>query len=50
MYGKHNFGYDALLPTIWQSCLFFLFFLVLLAFLALFKMRKYQFEFLGEKA
>ena len=50
VYGKHNFGYDALLPTIWQSCLFFLFFLVLLAFLALFKMRKYQFEFLGEKA
>ena len=50
VYGQHNFGYDALLPTIWQSCLFFLFFLVLLAFLALFKMRKYQFEFLGEKA
>lgn len=50
VYGKHNFGYDALFPTIWQSCLFFLFFLVLLAFLALFKMRKYQFEFLGEKA
>ena len=50
VYGKHNFSYDALLPTIWQSCLFFLFFLVLLAFLALFKMRKYQFEFLGEKA
>ena len=50
VYGKHNFGYDALLPTIWQYCLFFLFFLVLLAFLALFKMRKYQFEFLGEKA
>ena len=50
VYAKHDFGYDPLLPKIWQSCLFFLLFLGILAFLALFRIKKYQFEFLGEKA
>ena len=36
----------------WRTTAFFVYkaLFVLLAFLALFKMRKYQFEFLGEKA
>ncbi len=49
VYGKHNLGYDPLLPKIWQSCMFFLGILVLLVVLALRRMKKYTFEFLGEK-
>ena len=49
VYGKHNFGYDPLLPTIWQSCMFFAGILFVLMVLALRRMKKYPFEFLGEK-
>ena len=49
VYGKHNFGYDLLLPTIWQSCMFFAGILFVLMVLALRRMKKYPFEFLGEK-
>ena len=49
VYGKHNFGYDPLLPTIWQSCMFFAGILFVLMILALRRMKKYPFEFLGEK-
>ena len=49
VYGKHNLGYDPLLPGIWQSCIFFLIFVLVLAFVALHRMKKYPFEFLGEK-
>lgn len=50
VYGKHDLGYDPLLPKIWQSCVFFLAILLVLAILALYRMKKYPFEFLGEKA
>ena len=43
VYGKHNFGYDLLLPTIFAGILF------VLMVLALRRMKKYPFEFLGEK-
>ena len=49
VYGKHNLGYDPLLPTIWQSCMFFAGILFVLMVLALRRMKKYPFEFLGEK-
>lgn len=50
VYQKHNLGYDPLLPKLWQSCLFFLGILLLLGILALRRMKRYPFEFLGEKA
>ena len=50
VYGKHNLGYDPLLPKIWQSCVFFLLLVLFLGVLALHRMKKYPFEFLGEKA
>lgn len=50
VYGKHNLGYDSLLPKIWQSCMFFLILVFLLGYLAFRRMKKYPFEFLGEKA
>lgn len=50
VYGKHDLGYDPLLPKIWQSCMFFLILVFLLGYLALRRMKKYPFEFLGEKA
>lgn len=49
VYGKHNFGYDPLLPKISHSYMFFLGILVLLAVFAINRMKKYTFEFLGEK-
>ena len=49
VYGKHNLGYDALLPKIWQSCVFFLILVLMLGVLALHRMKRYPFEFLGEK-
>lgn len=50
VYGKHNLGYDPLLPKLWQSCVFFLILVVILVILALRRMKKYPFEFLGEKS
>ena len=50
VYGKHNLGYDLLLPKIWQSCVFFLLLVLFLGVLALHRMKKYPFEYLGEKA
>lgn len=50
VYGKHNLGYDPLLPKLWQSCVFFLVLVLILVFLALRRMKNYPFEFLGEKA
>lgn len=50
VYGKHDLGYDLLLPKIWQSCIFFGVVLLVLAVLALRRMKRYPFEFLGEKA
>ena len=49
VYGKHNLGYDPLLPKISHSYMFFLGILVLLAVFAINRMKKYTFEFLGEK-
>lgn len=49
VYGKHNLGYDPLLPKITHSYMFFLGILVLLAVFAINRMKKYTFEFLGEK-
>ena len=49
VYGKHNLGYDPLLPKIPHSYMFFLGILVLLAVFAINRMKKYTFEFLGEK-
>lgn len=46
VYGKHNLGYDPLLPGIWQSCIFFLIFVLALAVMALYRIKKYPFEFL----
>lgn len=50
VYGKHNLGYDPLLPKLWQSCLLFLILVFLLALFATHRMKTYSFEFLGEKA
>ena len=50
VYGKHNLGYDPLLPKLWQSCVFFLVLVLILVLLALRRMKNYPFEFLGEKA
>ena len=50
VYGKHNLGYDPLLPKIWQSCVFFLILVLFLGVLALHRMKRYPFEFVGEKA
>ena len=50
VYGKHNLGYDPLLPKLWQSCVFFLVLALILVILALHRMKNYPFEFLGEKA
>ena len=50
VYGKHNLGYDPLLPKLWQSCIFFLVLALILVILALHRIKNYPFEFLGEKA
>ena len=41
VYGKHNLGYDPLLPKISHSYMFFLGILVLLAVFAINRMKKY---------
>lgn len=48
VYGRHNFGYDRL-PTVGQSCLVFLFLLLILAGICLAALRHYHFNFIGEK-
>lgn len=48
VYGRHNFGYDKL-PTVRQSCLVFLFLLLILAGICMAALRHYHFNFTGEK-
>lgn len=47
-YAKHNFGYDQL-PSVGQSCIFFLIMLALLVMASLQALKRYSFVFLARK-
>lgn len=49
VYGRHNFGYDRL-PSVGQSCIVFFLILLGLAVISFQSLKRYHFNFLGEKS